>query len=684
MYQYNFTFSLYQQFLLKTMLFCCFSVCYDVNNLYAQEPLWDYYLEKFCQKDFYGRTFSEEEVQDLYAIREHPFNINSVTKNDLERLFFLESIQIEDIFYYLYRYGPMKSLGELQLITSLGYEEREFLKFFLYVADKPVEKSRLSFKNLLKDSRYSFTTRLDIPLYQRDGYKNYSDSILLKTPDKKYLGNALYHYVKLQYDYRNRISWGLTAVKDAGEPFGNNLNRAYDSYSFHLLLKNLSFVETMVLGDYRVRTGEGLVFGSSFSMGKEFDVTMNRQVINRYTSTDEYAFLRGAAATLKWGAFRCTPFLSFRRMDASIDGNGYIESLKTDGYHRTWTEYRRKRNVFSSLYGTHLSWNRENYKLGVTGYYQHWNREFSTGTTLYKHYAPQGNEFWGVSADYGLAFGQWFYSGETAYSGLYHGVATVHKLLYRPTANLKLFALYRLYSYRYYAQYAGGFAEGNKTQNESGFYFGADCQPWRFVRLKGAFDYYYFPWPKYGLDHSSAGYQIRLQSEIKQNERMRYSLTYTFKKKEKFNVFHYTHRLRLKWVFQPVEHWVLQTECAGVGAHKEGGSREYGALIGESCSWVMNSLLKTTITCAYAQARGSLCSLSLYEPGLLYAFSFNNYYDPVLRTAAVVRLDLGKHFLLLFKYGMSRYFHTEEISSGRQRIEGALKQDLNLQLRIKF
>lgn len=622
-------------------------------------------------------------MQDLYAIREHPFNINTVTRNDLERLCFLESVQIEEICYYLYRYGPMKSLGELQLIRSLGYEEREFLRFFLYVDDKPVEKSRLSFKNLLKDGRYSFTTRMDIPLYQRDGYKNYPDSVLLKTPDKKYLGNALYHYVKLQYDYRNRISWGLTAVKDAGEPFGNNLNRAYDSYSFHLLLKNLSFVETMVLGDYRVRTGEGLVFGSSFSMGKEFDVTMNRQVINRYTSTDEYAFLRGAAATLKWGAFRCTPFLSFRRMDASIDGNGCIESLKTDGYHRTWTEYRRKGNVFSSLYGTHLSWNRESYKLGVTGYYQHWNREFSTGTALYKRYAPQGDEFWGVSADYGMALGQWCLSGETAYSGLYHGVATIHKLLYRPTANLRLFALYRLYSYRYYAQYAGGFSEGDKTQNESGFYFGADCQPWRFVRLTGAFDYYYFPWPKYGLDHSSAGYQIRLQSEVKQNERMRYALTYTFKKKEKFNVFHHTHRLRLKWVFQPTEQWVLQTEWAGVGAHKEGGSREYGALIGESCSWVMNSLLKTTITCAYVQARGSLCSLSLYEPGLLYSFSFNNYYDPVLRLASVVRLN-WKHFLLLFKYGMSRYFHTEEISSGRQRIEGALKQDLNLQLRVKF
>lgn len=684
MNQQNQQFSNYQQVLLKKFVLICFSMIYLVDNLCSQELSWDYYLEKLGQEDFYEQAISEEEMYDLYTIREHPFNINAVTKNDLERLVFLESVQIEDILAYLYQYGPMKSLGELLFIESLDYDTREFLKFFFYVDDNPVEKSSFTLKNLLKEGRYSFTTRLDIPLYQRDGYKNYPDSVLLKTPDKKYLGNALYHYIKLQYDYRNRLYWGLTAVKDAGEPFANNLNKGYDSYSFHLLLKNWAFFETIALGDYRVRTGEGLVFGSGFSMGKEFDITMSRQVINKHTSTDEYYFMRGAAATMKWGDLCFSPFVSFRKMDASLNENGRIETLKTDGYHRTWTEYFRKRNVFNGLYGAHLSYNRPHYKVGMTGYYQHWDHEFSTGTQLYKHYAPKGRAFWGLSVDYGVAFGDWAFSGESAHSGLYHGWATVNKLLYRPLPDLKLFALYRLYSYRYYAQYASAFSEGSKTQNESGFYFGVEYQPWRFVQLKAAFDYYYFPWPKYGLDHSSDGYQIRLQSDIRQNDRMRYSATYSFKKKEKFNVFHYTHRLRLKYIYQPDERMVLQTECSGVGANKTGGKRKYGALVGESFSWVINNLLKTTLTCAYIHADGSLCSLSLYEPGLLYSFSFNNYYDPVLRLSGMLRLDLGPRYLLLFKYGMSRYFGVSEISSGRQRISGSLKQDLYLQLRVKI
>ena len=165
---------------------------------------------------------------------------------------------------------------------------------------------------------------------------------------------------------------------------------------------------------------------------------------------------------------------------------------------------------------------------------------------------------------------------------------------------------------------------------------------------------------------------------------MRYSATYSFKKKEKFNAFHYTHRLRLKYIYQPDERMALQTECSGVRANKAGGKRKYGALVGESFSWVINRLLKTTLTCAYIHADGSLCSLSLYEPGLLYSFSFNNYYDPVLRLSGMLRLDLGSRYFLLCKYGMSRYFGVSEISSGRQRISGSLKQDLYLQLRVKI
>lgn len=688
----------FQHALLKIMLLCCFSVLYPVNNLLAQQLSWEYYLDKFIQEKYneeqlisdYEESTSisdqlvDEAVQELYAIRDQPFNVNVVTKQDLERLFFLQANQIEDICHYLYRYGPLKSLGELRLVRSLDYDRYEFLKYFLYIDDKPVDNFSFSLKNLFKGGHYMLTTKLEVPLYQRDGYKNYSDSILLINPDKKYLGNALNHDIRMQYNYRSRIFWGFTAAKDPGEPFVNNLNKGYDSYSFHLFLKNLRCIDALALGDYRFRVGEGLLFGSAFSMGKDFNISLQKPVINKFTSTDEYAFFRGGAVSLRWNDLRVSSFFSLRKMDASLDEDGYITSLKTDGYHRTWTEYKRKRNVFNGLYGAHVSWIGAFYKFGATGYYQHWNHEFSTGDKLYKYYAPKGSKFWGTSIDYGVMWRKISFSGETAYSGLYGGWASINKLQWRPLQQLRLYTLYRFYSYRYYAQHAAAFSEGSKTQNESGCYLGFESYPWRFLRMQGFFDFYYFPWPKYGLNHSSKGYQIRFQIDLRQNRSSAYQITYGFKKKEKFNLYHHTHRIRLKYFYRPSDVWQFQTECSGVGAYKSGSSMHYGGLIGESCSWVINKLLKTSVTCAYIHADGSLCSLSLYEPGLLYSYSFHNYYHRLFRVSARMRFDFARYCMIQVKYGLSRYLDVNEVSSGRQRIGSPLKQDLYFQLRVKI
>lgn len=62
---------------------------------------------------------------------------------------------------------------------------------------------------------------------------------------------------------------GLTAEKDAGEPFFTKYNRkGYDSYTGYLFLQNLGRLKTLALGHYRASFGYGLVMNMGFSMGK--------------------------------------------------------------------------------------------------------------------------------------------------------------------------------------------------------------------------------------------------------------------------------------------------------------------------------------------------------------------------------------------------------------------------------
>lgn len=82
-----------------------------------------------------------------------------------------------------------------------------------------------------------------------------------------------------------------------------------------------------------------------FSMGKYTSSSSLRrtgQGISKYTSTGEYNYFQGIAATYKlskrWNA---TLFYSFRNMDARVE-NQFIRSLKTDGYHRLYKDMERK------------------------------------------------------------------------------------------------------------------------------------------------------------------------------------------------------------------------------------------------------------------------------------------------------------------------------------------------------
>jgi hypothetical protein len=54
------------------------------------------------------------------------------------------------------------------------------------------------------------------------------------------------------------------------------------------------------------------------------------------------------------------------------------------------------------------------------------------------------------------------------------------------------------------------------------------------------------------------------------------------------------------------------------------------------------------------------------------------------RTYLNTRLELGRHVDLWFKYALAWYPDRESISSGLNEIRGHHRQDINLQLRLRF
>ena len=63
----------------------------------------------------------------LTELENHPINLNSATREQLERLPFLSARQVGDLLEYVYRNKAMLSLSELLLVKSIGDDVRRLL-----------------------------------------------------------------------------------------------------------------------------------------------------------------------------------------------------------------------------------------------------------------------------------------------------------------------------------------------------------------------------------------------------------------------------------------------------------------------------------------------------------------------------------------------------------------------------
>ena len=317
------------------MFIVCILVSYTVVNLQAQSN-WIEWKEDVSEAE--EMSGWQEQYEFLSELAEHPFNINTITKEQLEQLPFLSDKIIENILYYIYKYGPMVSKKELLGIEGMDWQTRRFLEDFIYIGASDKEEDKVYWKNVLKYNKQELLTRVDIPLYMKSGYADHSEEVLEKYPNRKYYGNPVYHNLRYRFQYRNQLYMGLTAEKDAGEPFFCKYNKkGYDFYSAYFFLQDVKKLKSLAIGNYRVSFGYGLVINTGgFSFGKSGSLgTMNRfgRGIAKYTSTDENNYLQGIAATYKLKKrWTLSAFYSFRinpeKPDVPLNKNDAFQKVQ--------------------------------------------------------------------------------------------------------------------------------------------------------------------------------------------------------------------------------------------------------------------------------------------------------------------------------------------------------------------
>lgn len=665
------------------------------SSLFAQEAwvsLYEQYLEQIDAEE--GTSSSLELFyEELSRLHVCPLNINTATRRQLELFPFLSPVQVDAIFLYLQKNGPMKSLGELQLIESLDYYTRQLLREFVYVGEG--EKPLFSWKDIFKNGRHEAVSRVNVPLYQKAGYYDYPADILARYPNRHYLGEPYYHNLRYHFQFADKVDAGFVVEKDAGEPlFADGFN-GYDYYSFYLMLRNVGFLKTAVVGNYRLHFGQGLVVNTGLNLGKVSSLSSigwgSRGIRNHLSVGEQNAF-RGAAATCFFGKrVELTAFFSNRSLDANLKEET-VTSFKTDGLHRTPLEYSKKGNVRSTVYGGNITFRHKALHGGVTAVYTSFSHPLNPSSVLYKRFYPRGNSFFTIGADYMFFHNCFTIAGETAVSRN-RAIGTLNKAQLH-LGDTKVTLLQRYYAHHFQSIHGNSLSENGSLMNESGVYLGVDTRLWRNWAFSAYADFCYFPWLKYQVSTSSyAGECMARIAFLSPDNVHGASLRYRVKFKERDfllpddsrSLFLRTHhRLRYQQDYSPSPSWPMST-LVDYNIFTFAAEKKHGYAVTERLSWKPYKIpISLFLNVSYFHTDNYDTRINIYERGLLYTLSFPSYYGHGYHLSIVGQWVINRMLTTLVHISHTSYFDRSVIGNGTELIPQAYREDIGLQVRWRL
>lgn len=687
-----------KQYSFSAVLACVlsFSVClfaYPAVETDSDFDLWDSFIESVLQDDGMSDESRMEYYDRLVELHENPLNINSATTDQLLSIPVLDEYQVEKIEEYIYLHGRMTSLGELQLVDGIDYKTRRLLSLFVYPGDGRRKSDRTyTFKDVMRYGRSTLILKGEIPLYRRDGFKSHSAEVLSRYPNKEYIGNAFQHNLRYTFSWNDRIKFGFSADKDAGEPFIGTTAPVYDFLSAYFQLKDKGHLSNLLIGNIKASFGRGLVMNGGFGLGKNMMTDQyDRQpsALRPHSSVSETGYLTGIGSTLSFGHADITALFSYTGMDATLTADGYVSSIKTDGYHRTPLEISKRNNLHELLAALHAGWHHNGITAGATFSAVSFDRGFRWSGKSYLSPLSQDYLYWNAGVDYSIRRSGFSFSGETAICDNL-SIATVNAFSLKLPGRYRLMLLYRDYSPRYNSFHGGSVAEGN-LRNERGAYVGFSGRL-KDIDVSAYFDCFHFPEPGSNVSEPSDGLDFQFQlSRNKRNSPDNWQARYRFKYKEQDSKTlsavsgKSTGRLKLQWNRDISKKSSVQTRFDFVHTQFADSGFEKGFSIGGTYSVkTADDRFSASVSFSGFLTDSYNTSISVYEKGLLYSFNFITLYGKGLRGAAVVKYTITPSLTVMFKAGGTLFFDRDVIGSSQQLIDSCHKEDISLQLKYKF
>jgi hypothetical protein len=632
-------------------------------NIYGQDN-GDVHTEQVIEQLGERESFSAEDdatIQQYEFLLRNPVDINKVNREELSVFIFLSPTQIEYFLSYRKLNGYFISMYELQAVPQ--WNETIIRQLLPYITLGGSEHRKADFVKRWRNGAHQLVLGSAIKL--NSGISSTANI----SPD--FPGSDERAYIRYKYQYKNLLQYGVLGEKDAGEAWFKGAQRnGFDFYSAHLAIANYGKLKMLVIGDYVVNMGQGLLLWQSMAFRKSAEVMLIKRqsaAIRPYHSFGEYLFQRGIAAVFTHRAWTLMSFVSRRNLDATIRSDtirreNYFSSINSSGLHRTISEQRDKGLLPLIMVGGNLRFDKGGKHIGVNVVGHDFRNIIQRKENLpYNLYAYTGNGYINMSLDGSYTYKNAHFFGEYALhsfrsSGWLKGVL----MSLDPKVDCAL--LYRNISSRYQSLYGNAFTESTLPTNEKGIYMGMSLRPAHTMRIDMYADWFSFPWLRYGVDGPSGGneymiqfsYSVRRQSSFyirfRQQEKMKNEVVVPGMYKEglvpmkQMNIraqaeLNYSRALTIR----------NRAEIVGYRDGQGEGKRSGFLCFIEALYKPMLRPYSFNIRLQYFEADDYDSRVYAYEQDVMYQFSIPAFYGQGYRCYFNGKYKLGKYFTLWFR-----------------------------------
>ena len=640
-------------------------------------------------------TVYEELRAQLWEYYHSPLALNQTAREELKLLCILTDDQLNQLFGHIAKNGPLISIYELQTIPGFDLDTILLLLPFVRVEAVDVARSSPSIRHNELISRNSYSlVRYESILEPKAGYQY--NSRQHKVP---YVGTPDKLVARLFIRHPNGWELGLTTRKGAGEALTwdpATHRYGFAPWRFHWLHKDRTGTKKILVGDYAVGYGQGVVLNAGFSMDKSGEtikvIRTNNLGAKPHTAVTTTAF-KGIATTWQWHPVEFTMYYSNVNLDGKVEkssslGGRYVRSVSRQGYYRTENEIAKKGQVNEQVIGSTLVYKGPDRgsELGINLLYSHYSVPIYPNTKNSNPLRFRGKHHANGSLFYRYLWQNFHFFGEGALSKG-GGKAAIAGVVASLSHHIDATVLWRHYSQNFHGLYGKSFRENSSSNsNEQGIYLGASASPFRHLYLNAYYDYFHFPWC-FGKPRAGHSWLVKTTYQFTKTSLVYFQYKNTTKPRRIAKIKkvatgsnqHY--KLRWQCTWSKTISLKSEAQCSRC---RQRGVSTWGYAAAQDVTYKIRKL-RLTGRVAWFNAKNANNKLYFYEPNMLHAgFNFLAYHGRGMRYCLLACYQPSTALRLELKYALTHHKRINKIGSGYEAIKGNTKNEVRVQAIFRF